>query len=134
MAPPPPRAADHNDGLRALEDSIRDQIPALAGLSQPRYTAQIAAWVGRVRLYQNGPHGERTRIASRILFEKLRNLAWSMEAGSIEALNSSWSTRTWERYIHDNELIVASPDRPPKPEPEAEVDVWATSSEAGTSI
>jgi hypothetical protein len=131
---PPPRAAEENDSLQALENQIRDQIPALAGLSQSRYTARIAVWVGRVRLHQSGPDAERTRIASRMLFEKLRNLAWSMEAGTIEALNTSWSTRNWERYIQDNEFIAATPDAspPPRPEPDAEVDVWATPSEAGT--
>jgi len=131
---PPPRAAEENDSLQALEDQIRDQIPALAGLSQSRYTARIAGWVGRVRLHQSGPEGERTRIASRILFEKLRNLAWSMEAGTIEGLNTAWSTRNWERYIRENELIAATPDAPspPKPEPDVEVDVWATPSEAGS--
>jgi hypothetical protein len=50
IAPTPPRAAEEEGGLKALEDEIRDQIAALAGLSQSRYTAKIGAWVGRVRL------------------------------------------------------------------------------------
>jgi hypothetical protein len=134
VAPPPPRAAEEDDSLQALEDHIRDQVPALAGLSQSRCTARIGAWVGRVRLHQSGPDGERTRIASRILLEKLRNLAWSMEAGTIEGLNISWSTRNWERYIHENERIASTPDAPApsKAEPDAEADVWSTPSEAGT--
>jgi hypothetical protein len=124
-ATPPPAAAD-DGGLRALEDQIRDHIPALAGLSQSRYTARAASWVGRVRLHQSGPDGERTRIASRILFDKLRNLAWSMEAGTIEGLNTSWSTRNWERYIEENERIAATPDAlPSKPESEPR-DIWFT--------
>jgi len=118
--------------LRALEDQIRDRLPSLPGLSASRYTAQIAAWVGRVRLNQSGPDAERTRIASRIMFDKLRNLAWSMEAGPIEGLNLSWSTRNWERYIEENETIAAAPDAPPPPTPErdAKPDVWATPDEA----
>jgi hypothetical protein len=121
-----PPAAEEDGGLRALEDQIRDQIPALAGLSLSRYTARIASWVGRVRLHQSGLEGERTRIASRILFDKLRNLAWSMEAGTIEGLNTSWSTRNWERYIEENELIAATPDTlPSKPESEPR-DIWST--------
>jgi hypothetical protein len=134
MAPPTPRAAEENDSLKALEDSIRDQIPSLASLSESRYTAQIAAWVGRVRLIQDGPDAERTRIASRMLFEKLRSLAWSMEAGAIEALNTSWSTRHWERYIQDNEMIAATPDKPspPEPDPDDGADIWSTPDEAGT--
>ena len=133
-APKPARAAEDGGSLQTLEDHIRDQIPTLAGLSQSRYTARIAAWVGRVRLQQSGPEGERTRIASRILFDKLRNLAWSMEAHTIEALNLSWSTRNWERYIQENERIAATPDAPPppKPEPETAVDVWSTPNEADT--
>ena len=132
IAPPPPPAPEEDGSLQALEDHIRDQLPSLPALSQSRYTAQIAAWVGRVRLIQSGPDGERTRIASRIMFEKLRNLAWSMEAGSIEGLNLSWSTRNWERYIQDNELIAVTPDAlpPPTPERDTEVDVWATLDEA----
>jgi hypothetical protein len=129
-----PRAAEEKDGLQALEDLIRDQVAALARLSQSRYTARIAAWVGSVRLHQSGPDGERTRIASRMLFEKLRTLAWSMEAGPIEALNTAWSTRNWERYIHENEVLAATPDAAPTqtPELDAEVDVWATPTETGT--
>jgi hypothetical protein len=63
-----------------------------------------------------------------LAFDKLRNLAWSMEAGPIDGLNLSWSTRNWERYIKDNELIAASPDAvpPSKPEPDPEADVWST--------
>jgi hypothetical protein len=134
VAPPLPRAAEEDDSLQALEDHIRDQVPALAGLSQSRCTARIGAWVGRVRLHQTGPDGDRTRIASRILLDKLRNLAWSMDAGTIEGLNISWSTRNWERYIQDNERIASTPDAPspPKPEPDAAEDVWCMPSEAGT--
>jgi len=133
-APTSPRAAEGDDSLQAIEDQIRDQIPTLAGLSQSRYTARIAAWVGRVRLHQSGPDSERTRIASRMLVEKLRSLAWSMEAGTIEALNTSWSTRNWERYIQENEVIATGPARPPplQPEPGADVDVWSTGREAGS--
>jgi hypothetical protein len=132
IAPPPPREPEDDGSLQTLEDHIRDRIPSLPSLSLSRYTAQIASWVGRVRLIQDGPDGERTRIASRIMFDKLRNLAWSMEAGTIEGLNLSWSTRNWERYIKDNELIAATPDPPPPPtpEPNAEVDVWSTPGEA----
>ena len=110
IALPPPRALEEDGSLQALEDHIRDQLPSLPSLSPSRYTAQIAAWVGRVRLNQSGPDGERTRIASRIMFDKLPNLAGSMEAGPIEGLNLSWSTRNWERYIQDNELIAGTPD------------------------
>ena len=133
MAPPPQRLPEEADTLQALEDRIRDRIPGLAGLSQRRYTAQIAAWVGRVRSHQSGPDSERTRIASRMLFEKLRNLAWSMEAGTIEALNASWSTRNWEQYIHDNEFIAATEDPPPpsRPGDAADEDIWSTPSEVG---
>ncbi|HTA18767.1 MAG TPA: hypothetical protein VK989_05720, partial [Polyangia bacterium] len=100
----------------------------------------IASWVGRVRLHQSGADAERTRIASRILLDKLRNLAWSMDAGKIEGLDLSWSTRNWQRYIEESELIAATPDATPaKPEdasgassegaPEAsDADVWATPS------
>jgi len=131
IASPPPPSPEEDGSLQALENQIRDQIPSLPGLSVARYTSRIAAWVGRVRLIQNGPDGERTRIASRIMFDKLRNLAWSMEAGTIEGLNLSWSTRNWERYIRDNELIAATPDPPPPtPEPDAEADVWSTPGEA----
>jgi hypothetical protein len=115
--------------LEVLEDHIRDQIPSLPGLSVARYTALIAAWVGRVRMIQSGPDSERTRIASRIMFDKLRNLAWSMEAGTIEGLNLSWSTRNWERYIKDNELIAATPNPTPPPTLEPDADVWATPGE-----
>jgi hypothetical protein len=134
VAPSSPPAAEDSDSLQALEDRIRDKIPALPGLSQSRCTAQIAAWVGRVRFHQSGPDGERTRIASRMLFEKLRKLAWSMEAGSIEALDTSWSTRHWERYIQDKEVIAAKPDAstPPRPEGAEEVDIWSTPDEAGS--
>lgn len=128
IASPPPPAPEEDGSLQALEDHIRDRIPSLPSLSVARYTAQIAAWVGRVRLIQSGPDGDRTRIASRIMFDKLRNLAWSMEAGTIEGLNLSWSTRNWERYIRDNELIASTPD--PTPEPDAEADVWSTPGEA----
>jgi hypothetical protein len=133
VAPPTQRVPEETDSLRVLEDRISDQIAGLAGLSQGRYTAQIAAWVGRVRLHQSGPESERTQIASRMLFEKLRNLAWSMEAGPIEALNVSWSTRNWEQYIHDNELIAATEDPPASPRPEADTyeAAWSGRDEAG---
>jgi len=114
--------------LQALEDQIRDQIPSLPSLSLTRYTALIAAWVGRVRMIQSGQDRERTRIASRIMFDKLRNLAWSREAGTIEGLNLSWSTRNCERYIKDNELSAATPDPTPAPTPEP--DAWSTPGEA----
>jgi len=130
-SPPTP---EDDGSLQALENQIREQIPSLPNLSVARYTAQIAAWVGRVRLIQSGPDGERTRIASRIMFDKLRNLAWSMEAGTIEGLNLSWSTRNWERYIKDNELIAATPDPPSRPEPDPEADVWSTPGEADAQV
>jgi len=129
IAPPPPRPVEENDGLQALEDQIRDQLPSLPSLSLSRYTAQIAAWVGRVRLHQDSPDVERTRIASRIMFDKLRNLAWEMEAVTIEGLNLSWSTRNWARYIKDNERIAATPDSPPPLTREPDADVWATPGE-----
>jgi hypothetical protein len=113
--PTPPREQVPDDSLQALEDRIRDEIPALSSLSQGRCTARIASWVGRVRLHQSGPDAERTRIASRILIDKLRNLAWSMDAGKIEGLDLSWSTRNWKRYIEESELIAATPDAAPAP-------------------
>lgn len=126
----PPERSDADEGsLQALEDRIREALPALSGLSQRRYTAQIAAWVGRVRLYQQDHEPERARLASRLFMDKLRNLAWSMEAGTIEGLDMSWSTRHWRRYIDDNELIAATPD--PVPESERrdagdDLNVWST--------
>jgi hypothetical protein len=113
--PVPVREPGPDDSLQALEDRIRDEIPALSGLSQGRCTARIASWVGRVRLHQSGPDAERTRIASRMLLDKLRNLAWSMDAGKIEGLDLSWSTRNWQRYIDACELIAATPDAAPAP-------------------
>jgi len=133
VTPPPTRVvdADFEVGLQPLEDHIRDQVPSLAGLSQSRCTARIATWVGRVRLHMSRPDAERTRFAARILLDKLRNLAWSMEAGTIEGLDANWSTRNWERYIEANELIAVTPDpvvAPPQVEAEraADADVWAT--------
>src|SRR5450432_1056014 len=137
VTPPPARVEGADAGLQPLEDHIRDQVPLLAGLSQSRCTARIATWVGRVRLHMSRPDAERTRFAARILLDKLRNLAWSMEAGTIEGLDANWSTRNWERYIEANELIAVTPDpvvAPPQVEAEraaeadadAEVDVWAT--------
>ena len=124
----PAREQGPDDGLQALEDRIRDEIPALSGLSQGRCTARIASWVGRVRRHQSGPDGERTRIASRMLLDKLRNLAWSMDAGKIEGLDLSWSTRNWQRYIDECEVIAATPDVAPAPadRQEDDPDVWAT--------
>jgi hypothetical protein len=112
-APMPAREQAPEDNLQSLENRIRDEIPALSSLSQGRCTARIASWVGRVRLHQSGPDAERTRIASRILLDKLRNLAWSMDAGKIEGLDLSWSTRNWPRYIEESELIAATPDAAP---------------------
>jgi hypothetical protein len=132
VTPPPARVADADAGLQPLEDHIRDQVPSLAGLSQSRCTARIATWVGRVRLHMSRPDAERTRFAARILLDKLRNLAWSMEAGTIEGLDANWSTRNWERYIEANELIAATPDPVVAPPVEterpsdADVDIWAT--------
>jgi hypothetical protein len=136
-APLPVREPGPDDGLQALEDRIREEIPALSGLSQGRCTARIASWVGRVRLHQSGPDAERTRIASRMLLDKLRNLAWSMDAGKIEGLDLSWSTRNWQRYVDACELIAATPDAAPTPAERQEAssessesaddpDVWAT--------
>jgi hypothetical protein len=130
--PVPVRAEDRNDrserngSLASLEDVIRDQLPALGGLSQSRCTARIAAWAGRVRLDQSRPGAEQTRVAALMLLEKLRRLARAMDAGSIEALNASWSTRNWERYIEANELAAATPDAPaaPAPDPVPEPDAW----------
>ena len=125
---PPPRREIDEDRLQALEDHIRERIPTLSGLSQSRCTAQIAAWVGRVRLYQHEFEPERARLASRILLDKLRNLAWSMEAGKIEGLDLSWSTRHWQRYIDENELIVSTSDAAPqgeRPDVSEEASVWA---------
>jgi hypothetical protein len=120
--PVPAREQVPEDSLQALEDRIRDEIPALSSLSQGRCTARIASWVGRVRLHQSGPEAERTRIASRILLDKLRNLAWSMDAGKIEGLDLSWSTRNWQRYIEESELIAATPDAAPAKSPESSAD------------
>jgi len=132
-APAPSRAEDRNDrGERndspaSVEDAIRDQLPALGGLSQARCTARIAVWAGRVRLNQSRPGAEQTRVAALMLLEKLRRLARAMDAGSIEALNASWSTRNWERYIEANELAAATPDAEPvaAPEPVPEPDGWS---------
>jgi hypothetical protein len=56
-----------------------------------------------------------------------------MEAGTIEALDTSWKTRLWEQYIQENELIAARPGPlPSKPEPDSEVEVWSTPGEADT--
>jgi hypothetical protein len=117
---------ERNDSLASLEDVIRDQLPALGGLSQARCTARIAAWAGRVRRDQSRPGAEQTRVAALMLLEKLRRLARAMEAGSIEALNASWSTSNWQRYIEANELAAATPDAPaaPAPDPVPEPDAW----------
>jgi hypothetical protein len=93
--------------LALLEDEIRERIAGLAALSRSQCTAQIGAWAGRVRMHQSGPDGERTRIGARILLEKLRKLAWSMDAGKVESLELSWSTRDWEAYIRENERLAA---------------------------
>lgn len=75
-------------------------------------TARIASWAGRIRLYEeaNG-----NRVAAEFLLEKLRVLARAMDAGRIEALNSSWRTANWPSYILTNEALA---DAKPK-EPEA---------------
>jgi hypothetical protein len=125
---PPPRPDSSEGSLQALEDQIRERIPTLSGLSQRRCTAQIAAWVGRVRRHQHEHEPDRARLASRILLDKLRNLAWSMEAGTIEGLDLSWSTRHWQRYVEANELIAATPD--PVPEPERQADTQAAIDDA----
>ena len=119
--------SERNGSLASLEDAIRDQLPVLGGLSQVRCTARIAAWAGRVRLEQSRPGAEQTRVAALMLLEKLRRLARAMDAGSIEALNASWSTRNWERYIEANELTAATPDADPipAPDPVPEPDGWS---------
>ncbi|HEX4403662.1 MAG TPA: hypothetical protein VH560_02460 [Polyangia bacterium] len=131
-APVPAREQAPDDSLQALENRIRDEIPALSSLSKGRCTARIASWVGRVRLHQTGPDAERTRIASRMLLDKLRNLAWSMDAGKIEGLDLSWSTRNWARYIEESELIAATPDAAPAKSQERPSSDSADSAEASS--
>jgi hypothetical protein len=120
---------ERNDSLAALEDDIRDQLPGLGALSQARCTARIATWAGRVRLHQSRPGAEQTRVAALMFLEKLRRLARDMDAGTIEALNSAWSTRNWERYIELNELAAVTPDPAPAPaparKPDGEADGWS---------
>ncbi|MEP6652382.1 MAG: hypothetical protein ABJA82_03430 [Myxococcales bacterium] len=103
--------APHTDPLRLLEDEIRDRVHALAQVGTARCTARIAAWTGRVRAYEEQSGN---RMAAQLMLEKLRALAYAMEAGRIEALTASWRTADWPSYIRKNEQLA---DAPPTPEP-----------------
>jgi len=96
VAPPP-------DPLHTLEDEVRAQAHGLAQLPPDCCTARIAAWVGRVRSYEetNG-----NRVAAELLLDKLRALARAMDAGRIEALHGSWRATDWSSYIRTNETLA----------------------------
>jgi hypothetical protein len=98
------------DAMRALEDEVREQVNALAKMPSSSCTARIAAWVGRVRLYEETTGN---RIAAQLLIDKLRALAHAMEAGHIEALRTSWRAPDWPAYIRKNEALAAAPPAAP---------------------
>jgi hypothetical protein len=104
------------DPMRALEDEVREQMPGLAQLSPAGCTAQLAAWAGRVRAYEEGSGN---RIAARLLLDKLRALAHAMEAGRVEALSPTWRTSDWPAYVERNQALAGAPPpaRPPAPSP-----------------
>jgi hypothetical protein len=104
---PTPRRIETTDGVKSLEDDVRDAIAFLSVLSPGRCEAQIAAWAGRARLYQEDQNDGRTRIAAGLLLEKLRGLARAMGAGFIEALNPTFSTNDWGQYIKAKEKAAA---------------------------
>ncbi|MEA2697919.1 MAG: hypothetical protein QOI66_2190 [Myxococcales bacterium] len=113
-APAPPRI-ETTDGVKSLEEDVRDAIAFLSVLSPARCEAQIAAWAGRARLYQEAQNDGRTRIAAGLLLEKLRGLARAMGAGFIEALNPTFSTNDWGQYIKAKEKAAAETGTSPPP-------------------
>lgn len=120
-APVVPLDASEAEPLRLLETEIRDQVHALAQLGTARCTARIAAWTGRVRGYEEESGN---RMAAQLMLEKLRALAYAMEANHIEALTASWRTADWSSYIRKNEELAEAPpppshERPDEPTPEA---------------
>jgi hypothetical protein len=104
---PSPHRNEATDPMKSLEDDVRDAIAFLSVLSPGRCEAQIAAWAGRARLYQEDQNDGRTRIAAGLLLEKLRGLARAMGAGFIEALNPTFSTNDWGQYIKAKEKAAA---------------------------
>src|SRR5258708_19132597 len=91
--------------MKVLEESVRDGIAFLSVLPPPRCAAQIAAWAGRARLYQEDQADGRSRIAAGLLLEKLRGLARAMEIGRTDALDPSFAA-DWSAYVATNEAIV----------------------------
>jgi len=108
-----PLDAPQAEPLRLLEDEIREQVHALGQVGTARCTARIAAWAGRVRAYEEESGN---RMAARLMMEKLRALAYAMEAGPIEALVASWRTGDWGYYVRKNEELAEAPP-PPAPAP-----------------
>ena len=51
-------------------------------------------------------------MAAQLVLEKLRALAYAMEAGRIEALTASWRTADWPSYIRKNEQLAEAPSTP----------------------
>jgi len=105
---PAPHRVETTDGMKSLEEEVRDGIAFLSVLSPARCEAQIAVWSGRARLYQEEQADGRTRIAAGLLLEKLRGLARAMDAGFIEALNPSFSTSDWGQYVSAKEKAAAA--------------------------
>ena len=105
---PSPQRSETTDPMKSLEEDVRDAIAFLSLLPPARCEAQIAAWAGRARLYQEDQNDGRTRIAAGLLLEKLRGLARAMGAGFIEALNPTFSTNDWRQYIKAKEKAAAA--------------------------
>lgn len=110
--PPPTAAAPLTDPLRLLQDEIQGQALGLAQLPSESCTARIAAWAGRVRLYQETTDN---RVAAELLLDKLRVLASAMDAGRIEALTGAWRTKDWPSYIQANEAAAQIRQEAPEP-------------------
>jgi hypothetical protein len=89
--------------MKTLEEKVRDGTTFLPDLSPARRTATIAAWAGQARIYQTDGQ---TWMAAHLLLERLRHLARAMDAGFIEALDPSWSTSDWQRYVKVKEMTV----------------------------
>ena len=108
VATPPAQAqrpAGPGELLHALEKEIQDAVATLGTLGPVRCSAQIAAWVGKVRGLRDRlpPDVSATmRPAFRIFLEHLGQLRLQMEAHVVDALEQDWKAPDWDVYVEVN--------------------------------
>lgn len=95
----PAAAAPPPDEIQILADEIDAGERYLTDLSRRQRTAQVAAWAGQARAFQDAPiEDPRRRQALTTVFGRLTRITRDIDCGWIDALSRDWSV-DWKHYV-----------------------------------